>query len=134
MDEKTRSAIDKVVAKTIQKVGFNQPPITIEPILQELEVDRDFVDLEDPSLLGRFKNILRVGGAFITNILGKIKLEGIWLPKEGKILVQKTLPRSTGYPERSPCLRFIELSHGVGFQERLIWLDEAWLFSTIKPL
>jgi len=92
MDEKTRSAIDKVVAKTIQKVGFNQPPITIELILQELEVDRDFVDLEDPSLLGRFKNILRVGGAFITNILGKIKLEGIWLPKEGKILVQKTLP------------------------------------------
>ncbi len=39
-----------------------------------------------------------------------------------------------GYPERSACLRFLESSHDVKFQERLIWLDEAWLFSTIKPL
>ena len=37
-----------------------------------------------------------------------------------------------GYPERSACLRFLESSHGAGFQERLIGLDEAWLFSS-KP-
>ncbi len=39
-----------------------------------------------------------------------------------------------GYPERSACLRFLESSNGAGFQERLIWLDEAWLSSTKKPL
>jgi len=39
-----------------------------------------------------------------------------------------------GYPERSVCLRSLESSHEAKFQERLIWLDEAWLFSTIKPL
>ena len=31
-------------------------------------------------------------------------------------------------------IRSLESSHDAGFQERLIWLDEAWLFSTIKPL
>jgi len=92
MDEKTRSEIDKIVAKTIQKVGFNQPPIIIGPILQELKVDRNFVDLEDSSLLGKFKKILRVGGTILANILEKIKLEGVWLPKEERILVQKILP------------------------------------------
>ena len=54
MDEKTRSEIDKIVFKAIQKVGFKEPPITIEPILHELEVDRNFVDIEDPSLLKGF--------------------------------------------------------------------------------
>src|SRR4030043_2235769 len=39
-----------------------------------------------------------------------------------------------GYPERSACLLFLESSHEAKFQERLIRLDEAWLFSTIKPL
>ncbi len=38
------------------------------------------------------------------------------------------------YPERSPCLRFLESSNGAKFQERLIWFDEKWLFSSIKPL
>jgi hypothetical protein len=51
MDEKTRAEIDKIVFKAIQKVGFKEPPITIEPILHELEVDRNFVDIEDPSLI-----------------------------------------------------------------------------------
>jgi len=45
MDEKTRLAIDKIAAKTVQQLGFKQPPILIDPILQELEVNRNFVDL-----------------------------------------------------------------------------------------
>jgi len=31
-------------------------------------------------------------------------------------------------------IRSLESSHDAKFQERLIWLDEAWPFSTIKPL
>lgn len=93
MDEKTRLDIDKLVSKAIQKVGFKDPPITLEPILHELEVNRNFVEIEDPSLIRRFLNKLSIGGDIFTKILKTIKLEGIWFPEEKRILIETSLPK-----------------------------------------
>ncbi|OFY64720.1 MAG: hypothetical protein A2Y71_08865 [Bacteroidetes bacterium RBG_13_42_15] len=124
MDEKTRLTIDKIVAKTVQQVGFKQPPILIDPILQELEVNRNFVDLEDANLLGKVKNILRIGGAILVNILEKIKLEGLWFPKEETILVQKSLPGP-----KIDWASFHELNHGL-----LPWHRPYFLGDTAQTL
>ena len=93
MDEKTRFDIDKLVSKAIQKIGFKEPPITLDPFLHELEVNRNFVEMEDPSLIRRFLNKLMIGGEIFTKILKTVKLEGVWFPEEQKILIKTSLPK-----------------------------------------
>jgi len=93
MDEKTRSDIDKLVFQAIQKVGFKQPPISLEPILHELEVNRNFVEMEDPSLIRRFLNKLMIGGEIFTKIMKTVKLEGVWFPEEQKMFIKSSLPK-----------------------------------------
>ena len=42
-------------------------------------------------------------------------------------------PAGLGHPERSASFQSLESSHGAVFQERLIWLGEAWLISIKRP-
>jgi hypothetical protein len=92
-DESTRREIDKVVNKTLNDAGLKDPPFLIEQILEYLNVDREFYDLEDVTLLRRFWHRVKVNGRKLVSIARKIDLHAIWLPDVDQILVDSSLPR-----------------------------------------
>jgi hypothetical protein len=90
----TKRKIDKAVAKTLKEAGMREPPFLIEDLLDHLELDREFYDLEDPGLLRRFQHKVKVKGTILSKIKKTIKLAALWLPDTGRerILVDETLP------------------------------------------
>ena len=72
--DSTKRKIDKAVAKTLKEAGMKEHPLLIENLLSHLELDREFYDLEDPSLLRRFWHKVKVRG----RILSKIKKISNW--------------------------------------------------------
>jgi hypothetical protein len=91
-DEATRREIDKVVNKILKDAGLRKPPFLIEDVLEYLDIDRNFYDLEDVTLLRRFWHKVKVNGQKLVNIAKKIDLHAIWLPDEAQILVDSSLP------------------------------------------
>lgn len=92
IDEDTCREIDKVVNRTLKDAGLKPPPFLIEDILNYLDIDRAFYDLEDVTLLRRFWHKVKVRGRKLVNIVRKIDLQAIWLPDEDQILVDSSLP------------------------------------------
>ena len=92
--DSTKRKIDKAVAKTLKEAGMREPPFLIEDLLDYLELDREFYDLEDPGLLRRFQHKVKVKGKILSKIKKTIKLVALWLPDTGRerILVDETLP------------------------------------------
>ena len=92
--DSTKRKIDKAVAKTLKEAGMREPPFLIEDLLDHLELDREFYDLEDPGLLRRFQHKVKVKGKILSKIKKTIKLAALWLPDTGRerILVDETLP------------------------------------------
>ena len=92
--DSTKRKIDKAVAKTLKEAGMREPPFLIEDLLDYLELDREFYDLEDPGLLRRFQHKVKVKGKILSKIKKTIKLAALWLPDTGRerILVDETLP------------------------------------------
>ncbi|MFH1672462.1 MAG: hypothetical protein ABIF87_03425 [Pseudomonadota bacterium] len=92
--DSTKRKIDKAVAKTLKEAGMREPPFLIEDLLDYLELDREFYDLEDPGLLRRFQHKVKVKGKILSKIKKTVKLAALWLPDTGRerILVDKTLP------------------------------------------
>ncbi|MFH1490448.1 MAG: hypothetical protein ABII06_16190 [Pseudomonadota bacterium] len=91
-DEATRREIDKVVDRTLKDAGLKDPPFLIEDILEHLDIDREFYNLEDVTLLRRFWHKVRVRGQRLVKIVKKINLHAIWLPDEERIFVDSSLP------------------------------------------
>lgn len=95
-DESTKREIDKVAIRILKEAGMREPPFLIDDLLDHLEIDRDFYDLEDPGLIRRFVHKVKVKGKFLSKIKEKIKLAAMWLPNVGKrdrIYVDKSLPK-----------------------------------------
>ena len=95
VDSATRHEIDKVVKKTLKESGMKNPPFLIQDLLEHLEIDREFYDLEDPGLMRRFIHKVKVKGQILSKITKKIKLAAMWLPNTGrkdKIYVDTSLP------------------------------------------
>lgn len=92
--DSTKRKIDKAVAKTLKEAGMREPPFLIEDLLDHLELDREFYDLEDPGLLRLFQHKVKVKGKILSKIKETIKLAALWLPDTGRerILVDETLP------------------------------------------
>jgi hypothetical protein len=92
--DSTKRKIDKAVAKTLKEASMREPPFLIEDLLDYLELDREFYDLEDPGLLRRFQHKVKVKGKILSKIKRTIKLAALWLPDTGRerILVDETLP------------------------------------------
>ncbi len=92
--DSTKRKIDKAVAKTLKEAGMREPPFLMEDLLDYLELDREFYDLEDPGLLRRFQHKVKVKGKILSKIKETIKLAALWLPDTGRerILVDETLP------------------------------------------
>ena len=91
-DGVTCREIDKVVNKTLKDAGLKEPPFMIEDILEYLEVNRGFYDLEDITLLRRFWHKVKIRGQKLVNIARKICLHAVWLPDENQILVDSSIP------------------------------------------
>lgn len=77
-DDDTLREIDKSVTRVLNDAGLHQPPIRIEPLLEHLEVDRGFYDLDDPSLLRSFWHKVKVKGHKLKNIIKNINLSAVW--------------------------------------------------------
>jgi len=95
IDESTEKEIDKVVTKILKEAGMREPPFLIVDLLEHLEIDREFYDLEDPSFIRRFVHKVKVKGKILSKIKEKIKLAAIWLPNKcsrDSIYVDSTLP------------------------------------------
>ncbi len=92
IDETTRKEIDKAASTTLKRAGMQEPPFCIENLLEYLEVDREFYDLEDPSLTRRIWHKIKVGRQLLKNIANKINLSALWLPDRDKIYVDSSLP------------------------------------------
>jgi len=95
IDEPTKNEIDKVVKKTLKEAGMKEPPFLITDLLEHLEIDREYYDLEDPSFLRKFSHKIKVEGKILSTIKEKIKLAALWLPNIGRrdnIYVDTTLP------------------------------------------
>lgn len=92
INDKTRHEIDKVVANTLREADLTHPPIRIDDLLEFLELNRGFYNLEDPNLIQRFWHKVRVKGQRLIKVVRKIKLAAVWLPDEEKILVDSSLP------------------------------------------
>ncbi len=92
IDESTRKEIDKAASKTLKRASMKEPPFYIEDLLEYLEVDREFYDLEDPSLTRRIWHKVKVGGQILKKIANKINLSALWLPDRDKIYVDSSLP------------------------------------------
>ena len=94
-DEHTRREIDKVTSRILKDAGMREPPFLIEDLLEHLEIDIEFYDLEDPGLIRRFIHKVKVKGKILSRIKEKIKLAAMWLPNVGKrdrIYVDDALP------------------------------------------
>ena len=92
IDDSTKREIDKVVSRTLKEASMREPPFQINDLLEFLEVDRHFYDLEDPGLLRRIWHKVRVKGRILSKIKDKIKLAAVWLPDRDRIYVDSSLP------------------------------------------
>ena len=93
IDEATCKEIDKVIAKTLKDADFEEPPFFIDELLEYLEVNRDFYDLKDITLLKQFWHKVKVRGRKLIRIARKISLQAVWLPDNEQILVDSSLPK-----------------------------------------
>lgn len=92
MDQRTENEIETITQKILKDAGIVEPPVPIEDLLDFLSLDRDFYDLEDPSLLRKFWHKVKVQGHQLIRVINKIKLAAVLLPDEARILVDSTLP------------------------------------------
>ena len=92
MDDYTAEAIDKRIQKILEEAGISEPPLSLDKVLNFLDLHRSYYDLTDPNLLQEISHRLKVGTFRIKDIIGKINLRGLWLPDEKKILISQDVP------------------------------------------
>ncbi len=68
MDESTRKEIKKLTAETLRDAGLSEPPLSVERLLEHLELHRHYYDLSDPSFLDRAKHKLRIQGRCLASV------------------------------------------------------------------
>ncbi len=126
-DESTKHEIDQTVTKTLKEAGMKEPPFLIGDLLDHLEIDRGFYDLEDPSFIRRFVHKVKVKGKILSKIKEKIKLSALWLPNKGhrdRIYVDSTLPEP-----KKKWASFHDATHGI-----LEWHRPYFLGDTAQTL
>ncbi len=92
MDDATRREIEKVTWQTLRDAGLTEPPISLDALLEHLELFREFYDLQNPGFLDKTKHKIRVHGRKLVQILKKINLKAVLFHDENRIVVDETLP------------------------------------------
>lgn len=125
IDDSTKHEIDKVVKKTLKEAGIRKPPFLIGDLLEHLEIDREFYDLENLSLMRRFWHKVKVKGKFLSEITEKVKLHAMWLPfksRRDRIYIDSSLPEP-----KKKWASFHDATHGI-----LEWHRPFFLGDTAK--
>jgi hypothetical protein len=95
IDTRTGRQVDQLVERLLRDAGC-QPPVRLDNILQYLEVDLHYYDLEDAGLIRRFIHRAKVKGQYladqIARIVRKVKLHALWCPDDDQIFVDQSLP------------------------------------------
>jgi hypothetical protein len=127
INEATKKEIDKVVMKTLKEAGMREPPFLVNDLLDSLKIDREFYDLEDPSLIRRFVHKVKVKGELLLKIKEKINLAAMWLPFKDRrdlIYVDSSLPQP-----KKEWASFHDITHGI-----LEWHRPYFLGDTAQTL
>lgn len=124
MNDQTRKEIDKNISRVLKDAGIKKPPVKIENILECLELNRNFYDLDDPSLLQRVFHKIKVGGVKLKQLKEKINLSAIWMPDKKMIFIDKTLP-----PIKQDWASFHDTTHTI-----LKWHKPFFLGDTAQTL
>ena len=93
MDNRIRRDIDNITWKTLREAGLSKPPVTIESVLEYLNLHRDFYDLKEPSFLDKIKHKVKVRGKSIVDIIKKIDLRAVLFYDEDRIVIDSELPK-----------------------------------------
>ncbi len=93
MRERTRREINGIVAQVLCEAGLTSPPVSIEEVLEFLDVNRGFYDLDDPGFTDKWKHKIKVGRHKFVKIARKIRLAALWLPNRSEIMVDSSLPK-----------------------------------------
>ena len=93
MDEATRREIERVAETTLQEAGLVEPPLSVDHLLEHVELYRDYYDLSNPGFLDRVKHKLQIQGRRLKDIVDKIRLQAVLLFDEGRICIDLDLPK-----------------------------------------
>lgn len=94
MNDATRREIDKVCWKTLKEAGIGRPPVSIERVLEHLNLRQDFYDLQDPGFLDCISHKTNVDGRRVADIVRSIRLIAVLLYDEDRIVLDADLPRA----------------------------------------
>ena len=93
MDRVTRAEIERIAAATLRDAGLTEPPLSVEILLQYVQLHRDYYDLADPGFLDRAKHKLRIDGHKLVDIIKKVRLQAVLLFDENRICIDQELPK-----------------------------------------
>lgn len=93
MDKHTHEDIDKRVRKLIKEMGVREPPLNMDDVVAHLEIDQQFYDINDPTLLDGLFHKMKLGAFKVKGVLKKVGMQGLWLPHESKIMLDAALPK-----------------------------------------
>lgn len=124
VDPVTQKEIDKITGRVLREAGITAAPVSIETLLDFLRVHREFFDLEDPSLWRTLKHKAKVQKEKFKGVFTKSRLAALWLPDEGRILVDQTLP-----PPKKAWASFHDVTHTI-----LPWHKDFFLGDTAQTL
>lgn len=92
MDEGTKREIEKTTLRALRDAGITEPPVQIDLVLENLRLDRQFFDIQNPTFLDKAKHRVRVHGQHLSRLLRKIKLVALLFDDEDRIIVDEALP------------------------------------------
>ena len=93
MDRVTRAEIERIAAATLRDAGLTEPPLSVEILLQYVQLHRDYYDLANPGFLDRAKHKLRIDGHKLVDIINKVRLQAVLLFDENRICIDQELPK-----------------------------------------
>jgi hypothetical protein len=93
MDRATRAEIQRIAARTLQDAGLTEPPLSVERLLEHVQLHRDYYDLSNPGFLDRAKHKLRIHGRKLVEIVKKVRLQAVLLFDESRICIDQDLPK-----------------------------------------
>ncbi len=93
MDRTTRAEIERIAAATLRDAGLTEPPLSVEELLQYVQLHRDYYDLANPGFLDRAKHKLRIHGHKLVDIINKVRLQAVLLFDENRICIDQELPK-----------------------------------------
>ena len=93
MDRVTRAEIERIAAATLRDAGLTEPPLSVEKLLQYVQLHRDYYDLANPGFLDRAKHKLRIDGHKLVDIINKVRLQAVLLFDENRICIDQELPK-----------------------------------------